>query len=52
MRDTAERLATLRQSLSDIQDAGRIEELTTVPDGAFSVMVTPDPSPIPPGSTQ
>ena len=54
VRDTAERLATMRQSLSDIQDAGRIEELTTVPDGAFSVKVTPDrhPRPIPPCPTQ
>ena len=42
VRDTAERLAILRQSLSDVQDAGRIKDLTTISDRLFSVSVKLD----------
>ena len=40
VRDTAERIAILERSLLDVKDAGRVGELATVSDGAFSVSVT------------
>ena len=42
VRDTAERIAILSRSLSDVKDAGRVGEFTMMADGAFSVSVTPD----------
>ena len=40
VRDTAERLSVFQQSLLDVQDAGKADELTTVADGTFAVSVT------------
>ena len=42
VRDTAKRLELLQGTLLDVKDAGRIGELTTMVDEAFSVSVTPD----------
>ena len=42
VRDTAKRLELLQGTLLDVKDAGRIGELTTMVDEAFSVLVTPD----------
>ena len=42
VRDTAEHLQILRESLQDIKDAGCVAELMTVADDMFSVSVTLD----------